>query len=78
MVLGHSGGLPIQLRSDNGTNLVRAGNELDAPFKEVDNHTVDTYLSKEGCEWVLNPFHGSRMGGVWERMIGIDTKFLNC
>ena len=66
-----------QLRSDNGTNFVGACNELNAAFKEVDKHTVDTYLGKERCEWVFIPPHGSHMGGVWERMIGIVRKVLN-
>ena len=64
-------GPAIQLNSDNGTNFVGACNELNAALKEVDKKVVDTYLSKERCEWVFNPPHGSHMGGVWERMIGI-------
>ena len=70
-------GPAIQLRSDNGTNFVGAWNELGAAFKEINKNTVDTYLSKERCEWVFNPPHGSHMGGVWERMIGIVRKVLN-
>ena len=70
-------GPAVQLRSDNGTNFVGARNELHAAFKEIDKHTVDAYLGKERCEWVFNPSHGSHMGGVWERMIGIVRKALN-
>ena len=53
-----------QLRSDNGTKFVGARNELDAAFRER-------------CEWVFNPPHGSHIGRVWERMIGIVRKALN-
>ena len=70
-------GPAAHLRSDNGTNFVGARNELDAAFKKLDKHTVDTYLGKERCEWVFNPPHGSHMGGVWERFIGIVRKVLN-
>ena len=70
-------GPAAQLRSYNGTNFVGARNKLDAAFKEIDKLTVDTYLGKERCECVFNPPHGSIMGGVWERMIGIVRKVLN-
>ena len=70
-------GPAAQLRSDNRTNFVGAYNELNATSKEMDNNVVDTYLRKQRCEWIFNPPHGSHIGGVWERMIGIDRKILN-
>ena len=64
-------GPAAQLRCDNGTNFVGARNELDAAFKEMDRGAVNNYLSKQRCQWIFNPPHGSHCGGVWERMIGI-------
>ena len=43
----------------------------------MDKNVVDTYLRKQRCEWIFNPPHGSHIGGVWERMIGIVRKILN-
>ena len=70
-------GPAIQLNSDNGTHFVGTRNKSNATLKEVDKKVVDTYLSKERCEWVFNPPHGSYMGSVRERMIGILRKVLN-
>ncbi|KAI3377245.1 hypothetical protein L3Q82_008478, partial [Scortum barcoo] len=42
------------MRSDNGTNLVRAEGELRDALKELDVHIKDTLL-KEGITWAFNP-----------------------
>ena len=54
-----------------------ARNELDAAFKEIDRGAVSNYLSKQCCQWIFNPPHGSHCGGVWERMISICRKILD-
>ena len=48
----------IQLRSDCGTNFVRARNELQAVLKPSDASAVRSYLLKEGCAWLFKPPHG--------------------
>ncbi len=62
-----------QLRSDCGTNFVGACKELSF----LTDHTVQKYLSDQGCSWQFNPPHASHMGGAWERMIGITRRILD-
>ena len=70
-------GLAIQLRSDCGTNFTGAYNELQSCLKAMNNPTVQSYLSSEGCEWIVNSPHASHTGGVWERMIGVTRRILD-
>ncbi|KAI3377246.1 hypothetical protein L3Q82_008479, partial [Scortum barcoo] len=42
------------MRSDNGTNLIRAEGELMDALKELDVHIKDTLL-KKGITWAFNP-----------------------
>ena len=61
-----------QLRSDCGTNIVGANNELKRALKEMDDARVHEYLLHNNCDWVefkFNVPHSSHMGGVWERQI---------
>lgn len=52
------------IRSDNGTNLVRAERELREALQELDDvHIQDTFL-KKGIPWAFNPPSGSHHGGV--------------
>ena len=70
-------GPAIQLRSDCGTNVVGAHNELQAALKEMDKEGIQDYLVSQGCEWIFNPPQASHAGGVWERMIGVTRKILD-
>ena len=47
------------LRCDCGTNFIGAKVELD-------QHKVERYIHKQGCEWLFNPPHASHFG-AWER-----------
>lgn len=61
-----------QIRSDQGTNLVGARNELHQSLSEQENNKVRQKLLKRNCDWVVNKMnvpHASHMGGVWERQI---------
>ena len=61
-----------EIRSDNGTNLVGADNELKKAVTEMDQANISAFLSKQGCDWISwerNTPTASHMGGVWERMI---------
>ena len=66
----------FQLRSDCGTKLVGACNELQVMLKPSDGSLVKRYLLKEGSEWAFNPPHASHTGGAWERMIGVVRRVL--
>ena len=67
-----------QLHSDCGTNFVGACRELGMDGSQPDQESVERYLQGQKCTWVFNPPHSSHMGGVWERMIGIARRILNC
>lgn len=62
------------LHSDCGTNFVGATKELGFVMQET---SVQSYISQEGCTWHFNPPHASHMGGAWERMIGVARKILD-
>lgn len=70
-------GPAIQLRSDRGTNFTGAYNELQSCLEAMNNPTVQSYLSSEGCEWIFNSPHASHIGGAWERMIGVARCILD-
>lgn len=61
-----------QLRSDQGTNLIGANNEMLAALKQMNMEKVGEFLVKENCDWVKFNFNvpsASHMGGSWERQI---------
>ena len=64
---------PIRkLRSDQGTNLVGAKNELERALSEIDNTQVQQFLLKQGCSYFrfnMNVPSASHMGGSWERHV---------
>ena len=67
-----------QIRSDCGTNFVGASRELEMNTTNLSFKNVEKYLSTQNCTWVFNPPHASHMGGVWERMIRIARRILDC
>ena len=70
-------GSPERIRSDNGTNMVRADKELRAAAQSWETDTkVQNTLLRRRIEWVFNPPHASHMGGVWERQIRTVKKDL--
>ena len=61
-----------QLRSDQGTNLVGAKNELERALSEIDDTQVQQFLLEQGCDYFrfnMNVPSASHMGGSWERQI---------
>lgn len=64
------------MRSDRGTNFIRASKELKVP-SNIDSVHVERYLSEQGCTWTFNPPHSSHFGGAWERMIGITRRIMD-
>ena len=69
---------PIQLlRSDQGSNFVGARNEHAKAMKELDNDKIQSYLTTNRCEFVMNVPYSSHRGGVWERQIRTTRSILN-
>lgn len=66
-----------QVRSDKGTNFVRAEHELRAAINELNHTKIQGYLHQRGVKWIFNPPTGSHHGGVWERLIRLVKKALN-
>ena len=63
-----------KIRSDQGTNLVGAENELKLVLQEMDTDKIKGYLKRNAdADWIItwkrNPTSASHMGGVWERQI---------
>ena len=65
------------LRCDRGTNFTGAKAELDNALAELDQHKVEIYVHKQGCEWLFNPPHASHFGGAWEWQIGTICRVLD-
>ena len=60
-----------RIRSDQGTNLIGARNQL------FDLAKIQQDAIKHGVEWELNPPAASNYGGVWERQIGSIKRLLD-
>ena len=61
---------PIKrVRSDMGTNMVGADNDLKAEISRLDQRKLQQVGLAEGIEWVFNPPSASHFGGCWERHI---------
>ena len=63
-----------EIRSDWGTNLVRAEREFQCAVAEMDHERIKDFLLYKGCDYLLikwkrNPPSASNMDGVWERQI---------
>ena len=64
---------------DNGTNFVRARNELQKGFKEMNHDKIKNFLQENGpdcIDWHHNPPPASHMGSVWEHQIRTGRKKL--
>ncbi|XP_068674383.1 uncharacterized protein [Montipora foliosa] len=65
-----------EIRSDNGTNVVGARNELLQAIEEMDHEEIHAKLKKKNIDWIFNSPAASHMGGVWERQIKTTRKVL--
>ena len=54
------------MRSDNGTNLVGAKQELRKGIQSVNQAKIQCELLQRNIDWTFNPPSGSHHGGVWE------------
>ncbi|XP_049879668.1 uncharacterized protein LOC126376385 [Pectinophora gossypiella] len=62
-------GWPVQLFSDNGTNLRGADTELKRSIKELDEDMLKREAINYGTVWNFIPPISPHWGGAWERMI---------
>lgn len=58
------------LRSDNGTNFIRAERELREALDGLNQNNIQNAMLQQGIRWNFNPPAGSHHGGVWERLHG--------
>ena len=69
-------GKPIEIISDNGTNLVGANKEIRASLLEWNQHQIHESLLQNDIKWIFNQPAGSHHGGVWERCIRTVRKIM--
>ena len=62
-------GYPLNVWSDNGTNLVGARSELSKSLRDLDRGKVVRVARRMEIAWTFNPPLASRQGCVWERLI---------
>ena len=65
-------GKVIELRSDRGTNIVGASNELKAAYKYMNFECIKQQMLKLNCDFVSFNMHvpsASHFGRIWERQI---------
>ena len=69
-------GTPITCKSDRGTNIVGATEEMRKAWIEVDVNAISSHLAKANTQWSFNTPTDSAAGGVWERQIRTVRKVL--
>lgn len=62
-------GYPLEMFSDNGTNLRGADNELKKSLMELDQKKITRYLTDKAIKWNFIPPASPHMGGSWERLV---------
>ena len=66
-------GLPQEIHSDNGPNLIGAKNELHELYAMLDSketqNIVQSYLSSQRISWKTIPVAAPHMGGLWEAAV---------
>ncbi|KAK3102130.1 hypothetical protein FSP39_009042 [Pinctada imbricata] len=67
----------VQFRSDRGTNIVGASEDLAIDAQFIEKGPVSDFLLSSRTTWIFNPPYAPHMGGVWERLIGTVKRILN-
>lgn len=70
-------GVPVEIISDRGTNLVGASKELKKALEEMDEKCLMSEFITEETKWSFNPPASPHMGGSWERLIQSVKKILS-
>lgn len=69
-------GLPVRVRSDNGSNFVGMRGELTSCSALLDQEAIKNELSMKGIEWLFNCPANPSAGGSWERLVGSVKRVL--
>ena len=69
-------GPPEEMRSDRGTNFIRAERELQDAIKGWNNTKIFQELQQRGVKWTIHPPTAAHMSGVWERLVQSAKKHL--
>ena len=69
-------GRPQRMFSDNGTNFVRANNELRKCLKQLDEQRIQTFCAPKEIDWNFQPPSAQHFGGAWERLVQCAKKAL--
>ncbi|XP_075151925.1 uncharacterized protein LOC142225965 isoform X3 [Haematobia irritans] len=69
-------GVPIHIRSDNGTNFVGIPKELQGMSNFVNNDSLVSGVTALGIKWLFNTPSNPSEGGVWERLVQSVKKAL--
>lgn len=70
-------GVPIRVRSDNGTNFVGAQREMAAESRLFDFSAIEREMAKHKIEWIFNCPADPSSGGCWERLIQCTKRLLH-
>ncbi|VDI11855.1 Hypothetical predicted protein [Mytilus galloprovincialis] len=62
-------GVPVFIRTDNGTNFVGSERELGEEIKRWNFNQIQEFMIQKRIQWEFNPPSASHFGGVWERLI---------
>lgn len=69
-------GVPVRIRSDNGTNFVGAHNEMKKADDFIDVNVIQSELADKGIQWIFNCPSNPSAGGCWERLVQSVKKVL--
>ncbi|XP_075151868.1 uncharacterized protein LOC142225894 isoform X1 [Haematobia irritans] len=69
-------GVPVSIRSDNGTNFVGIAKELRGINAFFDTNNLSSGLTALGIKWIFNTPLNPSEGGVWERLVQSVKKAL--
>lgn len=67
-------GMPIEIRTDNGTNFIGVKNELSKMIHQIPFDEIKQRYHE--IKWILNPPASPHMGGCWERQVRSIKKCL--
>lgn len=70
-------GVPIRMRSDNGTKFIGASKELKDAIDAIDHNIMRTEMSSINVEWIFNTPDNPEAGGAWERLVQSVKKVLS-
>ena len=70
-------GYPVEVFSDNGTNLTAGEKELRALIAEFNQERIGSQLAARKIAWRFSPPAAPHFGGVWERLVQSAKRALN-